>query len=318
MPTLDAVERAAQAISGSVHRTPLLRSGTLSEQLGVDARFKAELFQRTGSFKVRGVLTRIATLSDEERRRGVITISAGNHAQAVAWAAGAAGLDSLVVTWRGADALKMAATRGYGAAVDDSAAGPAEAFDRLRELLAETGRTLVHPFDDEAVIAGQGTVGLEILEDAPAADVVLVPVGGGGLVSGVAVAVKALRPAARVVAVEPELAPGLHDALRAGRSVPVQPGSAADALNAPFAGERCVALCAELGVESVLVTEDELAEALRWLYARMKLACELGAAASTAALLGGKIRVEAGQTVVAVVSGGNMDPRQAAATLVGR
>ena len=318
MPTLDDVERAARTIEGSVHRTPLLRSGTLSDRLGVDARFKAELFQRTGSFKVRGALTRMASLSEEEKRRGVITISAGNHAQAVAWAAGAAGLDALVVMWQGASELKMAATRGYGAAIDDSSAGPAEAFLRLDELLAESGRTLVHPFDDEAVIAGQGTVGLEILEDAPDADVVLVPVGGGGLVTGIAAAVKARRPDARVVAVEPELSPALHEGLRAGRSVSVTPGSAADALSAPFAGERCVALCGELGVESVLVTEEELAEALRWLYARMKLACEVGAAASTAALLSGKVVAEPGQTVVAVVSGGNIDPRQAAATLVGR
>jgi threonine dehydratase len=318
VPTLDDVERAARTIAGRLHRTPLLRSGTLSDALGVDARFKAELFQRTGSFKVRGALTRVASLSEEEKRRGVITISAGNHAQAVAWAAGAAGLDALVVTWQGADAAKMAATRGYGAAVDDSAAGPAEAFVRLDELLAETGRALVHPFDDEAVMAGQGTVGLEILEDAPGTDLVLVPVGGGGLVSGVAVAVKARRPGARVVAVEPELSPALHEGLAAGRSVHVTPRSAADALSAPFAGERCVAVCAELGVESVLVTEEDLAEALRWLYARMKLACEVGAAAATAALLSGKVVAEPGQTVVAVVSGGNIDPQEAAATLVGR
>ena len=318
MPTVDDVERAARTIAGRLHRTPLLRSGTLSEGLGVDARFKAELFQRTGSFKVRGALTRLASLSEEEKRRGVITISAGNHAQAVGWAARAAGLDALVVTWRSADALKMAATRGYGAAVDDSAPGPTEAFDRLGELMTETGRTLVHPFDDPDVIAGQGTVGLEILEDVPEADLVLVPVGGGGLVTGVAVALKARRPGARVVAVEPELSPALHDGLHAGRSVPVAPGSAADALNAPFAGERCLALCAELGVESVLVSEADLVEGFRWLYARMKLACELGAAASTAALLSGKVVAEPGQTVVAVVSGGNVDPRQAAATLNGR
>jgi threonine dehydratase len=318
VPTLDDVERAARTIAGRVHRTPLLRSGTLSERLGIDARFKAELFQRTGSFKVRGALNRMEELTGEEKRRGVITISAGNHAQAVAWAARAAELDALVVMWQGASSLKMAATRGYGAEIDDSAAGPTEAFTRLDELRAETGRTLVHPFDDPAVIAGQGTVGREILEDAPEADIVLVPVGGGGLVTGIAVAVKALRPEARVIAVEPELSPALHDGLRAGRSVPVTPAGAADALAAPFAGERCVELCAKLGVESVLVTEDDLAEAFRWLYTRLKLACELGAAASTAALLSRKVVAEAGQTVVAVVSGGNIDPRQAAATLVGR
>jgi len=314
--SIDDVERAAQTIAGHLHRTPLLRSGTLSEQLGADVRFKAELFQRTGSFKVRGALNRLAELTEEERSRGVITISAGNHAQAVAWAAREAGLDALVVSWKATDALKMAATRGYGATVDQQADDPTTAFDRLAELVEETGRTLVHPFDDRAVIAGQGTVALEVLEEVPSPDIVLVPVGGGGLVSGIATAVKARRPDARVIAVEPELSAALHEGLKAGRSVPVTPRSAADALSGPFAGEQCVQICTELGVESVLVNEDDLAEAFRWLYARMKLACELGAAASTAALLSGAVRVEPGQTVVAVVSGGNVATKQAAAILV--
>jgi len=314
--SIDDVERAAQTIAGRVHRTPLLRSGTLSEQLGADVRFKAELFQRTGSFKVRGALNRLAELTEEERSRGVITISAGNHAQAVAWAAREAGLDALVVSWKDTDALKIAATRGYGATVDQQADDPTTAFDRLAELVEETGRTLVHPFDDRAVIAGQGTVALEVLEEVPSPDIVLVPVGGGGLVSGIATAVKARRPDARVIAVEPELSAALHEGLKAGASVPVIPRSAADALSGPFAGEQCVRICTELGVESVLVSETDLAEAFRWLYARMKLACELGAAASTAALLSGAVRVEPGQTVVAVVSGGNVAPKQAAAILV--
>jgi threonine dehydratase len=313
--SIDDVERAARTISGRVHRTPLLRSATLSAELGAEVYFKAELFQRTGSFKVRGALNRIAELTPEERARGVITISAGNHAQAVAWAAREAGLDALVVSWKTADALKMTATRGYGATVDQHAENPTSAFGRLTELHDETGRTLVHPFDDLAVMAGQGTVGLEVLEDAPAADVVLVPVGGGGLVSGIATAVKARRPAARVVGVEPELSPALRKGLEAGRSVPVTPQSAADALSAPFAGERCIRICEELGVESVLVGEEALAAAFRWVYARMKLACELGAAASAAALLSGAVRVEPGQTVVAVVSGGNVAPQEAAAIL---
>ena len=264
---------------------------------------------------MRGALNRLAELTDAERRRGVITISAGNHAQAVAWAAREAGLDALVVSWKTADSLKMAATRGYGATVDQQADDPTAAFDRLAELDEETGRTLVHPFDDLAVIAGQGTVGLEVLEDGPPPDVVLVPVGGGGLVSGVATAVKARRPGARVIGVEPELSTALHDGLGAGSPVPVTPRSAADALSAPFAGKQCVRICTELGVESVLVDEAALAAAFRWIYARMKLACELGAAASTAALLSGAVRVEPGQTVVAVVSGGNVAQKQAAAIL---
>jgi threonine dehydratase len=316
--TIDDVERAARTIAGRVHRTPLLRSETLSEQLGIDARFKAELFQRTGSFKVRGALNKVSQLTEEEKGHGIISISAGNHAQAVAWAAREAGVDALIVMWQGADALKVEATRGYGADIDQQADGPTVAFERLHELMEQTGRTLVHPFDDPAVIAGQGTVALEILEDGPVPDVVIVPVGGGGLVSGIATALKARRPDVRVIAVEPELSTALHDGLAAGHSVPVTPMSAADALSAPFAGETCVQLCASLGVESVLVTEDELCEGFRWLYARMKLACELGAAAPTAALLAGKIDLHPGQNVVAVVSGGNVAPQQAAAILAKR
>jgi threonine dehydratase len=217
--------------------------------------------------------------------------------------------------WQGADEAKVAATRGYGAAVDQQVADPQEAFARLDELLVETGRTLVHPFNDRAVMAGQGTVGLEILDDLPLADVVVVPVGGGGLVSGIATAVKARRPSARVIAVEPQRSTALHAGLAAGRSVPVAPKSAADALNAPFAGEACVQICRALGVESVLVSEEELAVAFRWLYARMKYAAELGAAAAAAALLSGKVQVEQGQTVVMIVSGGNIAAKQAAAIL---
>src|SRR5829696_1828735 len=174
-------------------RTPTLSSRTLG------VRLKCELFQRTGSFKVRGALNRIASLSPEERERGVIAISAGNHAQAVAFAAAEENTDALVVMWRGASEQKIDATRGYGATVDLAASSPAEAFDRLAELREETGRTLVHPFDDPIVIAGAGTVGLEIEEDAADADAVLVPVGGGGLISGV---VAALGGRMRVVAVE--------------------------------------------------------------------------------------------------------------------
>jgi threonine dehydratase len=313
--SIDDIERAARTIAGRVHRTGFSRSATLSERLGAEVFLKEELFQRTGSFKVRGALNRIAELSDEERARGVISISAGNHAQALAWAAREAGLDALVVMWQGADESKVAPTTGYGAAVAQAAPGPTQAFDRLDVLLAETGRTLVHPFNDPAVIAGQGTVGLEILEEREEPDVVVVPVGGGGLISGIATAVKARYPQARVVGVEPETSTALHSGLAAGHSVPVEPRSAADALNAPFAGENSLEICRRLGVESVLVSEEELFEAFRWLYARAKFAAELGAAASTAALLSGRVQIEPGQTVVAVVSGGNIAGKQAAAIL---
>jgi threonine dehydratase len=316
--SVEDVERAARTIVGRVHRTPLLRSETLSAQLGADVRFKAELFQRTGAFKVRGALNKISALTEEERARGVATVSAGNAGQAVAWAAREEGIDALIVTWKDADSTKVAAMRGYGATVDMDADGPTNAFDRLRQVLEESGRTLVHPFDDPLVIAGQGTVGLEILEDGPVPDVVLAGAGGGGLISGIAVAVKARNPNARVIAVEPEGSSALRTALAAGHSVPVTPQTAADALTGPFAGEHCLEICQRLGVESVLVSEDELKDAFRWIYARTKFACELGAAAGTAALLSGKVQVEAGQTVVSVVSGGNVAAKQAAAILAGQ
>jgi threonine dehydratase len=308
----DDVEAAARTIAGRVHRTPILWSNTLG------VWFKAELFQKTGAFKVRGALNKISALTEDERARGVATVSAGNAGQAVAWAAREEGIDALIVTWKDADSTKVAAMRGYGATVDMDADGPANAFDRLREVLEESGRTLVHPFDDPLVIAGQGTVGLEVLEDGPVPDVVLAGAGGGGLISGIAVAVKARNPHARVIAVEPEGSSALRSALEAGHSVPVQPQTAADALTGPFAGEHCLEICQTLGVESVLVSEDELADAFRWIYARTKFACELGAAAGTAALLSGKVQVESGQTVVSVVSGGNVAAKQAAAILAGQ
>jgi threonine dehydratase len=173
----------------------------------------------------------------------------------------------------------------------------------------------VHPYDDPLVMAGQGTVGLEILEDAPETEVVLVQVGGGGLVSGIAAAVKALKPDARVIAVEPELSNALHESLKAGHTVTVEPRSLADGLNGPYAGPNCVEVCGALGVESVLVSEEELKEGFRFMYGRMKLACEAAGAATAAALLAGKVELEAGQTVAAVVSGGNIAPKTAAAIL---
>ena len=313
--SLDDVRRARERIGDRLHRTPLLRSATLSDQIGADVRFKGELFQRTGSFKPRGVLNKLATLSEEEKGRGLISISAGNHAQALAYASAVEGLDALVVMWQDASPMKIAAARGYGATVDTEAPDKVAAFERLEQLIEDTGRTLVHPYDDPIVMAGQGTVGLEMLEDAREADVVLVQVGGGGLISGIATAVKGINPRARVIAVEPERSPALHEGLKAGRIVHVEAESAADGLNGPFAGENCIAVCAELEVESLLVTEEELRAGFLFMYGRMKWACELAGAATAAALLAGKVELEPGQTVAAVVSGGNVAPKTAAAIL---
>jgi len=315
LPTLDDVYLARERIGDRLHRTPLLGSATLSKQVGADVRFKAELFQRTGSFKPRGVLNKLSTLSEEEKRRGVISISAGNHAQALAFASAIEGIDALVVMWQTASPMKIAAARGYGATIDTEAPDMPAAFERLDELIESTGRTLVHPYDDPLVMAGQGTVGVEMLEDAAEAEVVLVQVGGGGLVSGIATAVKGMKPDARVVAVEPERSPALHESLKAGEPVTVEAKSIADGLNGPYAGANCVRVCTDLGVESVLVSETALKEAFRFMYGRMKLACELAGAATAAALMSGKVDLEPGETVAAVVSGGNVAPQTAVAIL---
>jgi threonine dehydratase len=304
----DDVVRAAEVVRGRVHRTPTFTASSL----GSGVVLKAELFQRTGSFKVRGVMTKLASLTQDEKARGVIGISAGNHAQALAWAAAEESADALVVMWRGASEAKIAATRGYGAGVDLEAGGPAEAFDRLGELIERTGRVLVHPFDDPLVIAGQGTVGIELLEDAPGTETILVAAGGGGLVAGMAASAGGK---VRVIAVEPELSPAVHDGLAAGRSVPVEPRSIADGLSAPFAGENALATLQAHGVESVLVSEDAIREAFRWLYTRAKLACEPAAAVALAPLLTGAIEPRRASVVV---SGGNVGVEIASAILAGQ
>jgi threonine dehydratase len=304
LPTRDDVERARATIGARLPRTPLLPSRTLG------ARLKCELFQRTGSFKARGALNKISSLSADEKRGGVIAISAGNHAQAVAYAAAAEDIDALVVMWQGASAQKIEATRGYGATVDLEATGPAAAFERLAELQAQTGRTLVHPFEDPLVLAGAGTVGLEIEEDAPDADAVIVPVGGGGLIGGIQTAIGSRT---RVIAVEPETSNAFHAAVEHGAPTPVTPTSIADGLNAPFIGALPLQICAQL--ERVLVTEQEIQDAFRFLYERTKLACEPAGAAATAAWLSGKIRAE---RPVVVVSGGNVATETAGAILARR
>jgi threonine dehydratase len=290
--TRDDVLRARATIGGRLLRTPTLSSRTLGAQL------KCELFQRTGSFKPRGALNKLSSLTADERKRGVIAISAGNHAQAVAYVAAQAGVDALIVMWNGASEQKIAATRGYGAVVDLEAGNPTEAFDRLAELIGATGRTMIHPFDDPVVCAGAGTVGLEIEEEVPDADAVIVAVGGGGLITGI---VAAIGSTTRVIAVEPEGSQALHAGLAAGEPVPVVPKSIADGLSAPFAG--CLAIEACRHLERVLVTEDEIKDGFRFLYERAKLAVEPAGAVATAALLAHK--VEASNPVV-IVSGGNV------------
>jgi threonine dehydratase len=308
--TPDDVRAARETIGGDLHRTPVFSSATL----GPTVYLKAELFQRTGSFKPRGVLNKLRSLTAEEREAGVIGVSAGNHAQALAWCARREGLDALLVMWKTASEAKVDATRAYGAEVDLTAEGPDTVFDRLEELRAETGRTFVPPFDDPLVAAGQGTVGLEIAEDVPDVDTVVVPVGGGGLVAGIATAL----PDTRVVGVEPVGSNALTVGLAANEPTPVSPRSIADGLNAPFAGGLPIRVARERGVQIVLVEEEEIEDAMRFAYERAKLACEPAGAAGIAALRAGRIPLEDGENVVVVVSGGNVSADTAAAILARR
>jgi threonine dehydratase len=301
------VEGARERIAGRVVRTPLLPSTA-----GGGVWLKAELFQKTGSFKARGALNRILTLSDEEKRRGVVTWSAGNHAQAVAWAAREEGVDCVVEMWETASAFKVERARGYGATVDTSAPDPAAAFDRTLEIVEREGRFFVHPHSDPLVVAGHGTLALELLEDMLELETVVVGVGGGGLISGI---VAALDGRARVLAVEPERSPAFSAGLEAGRSVPVGTDTIADGLAPPFAGELPLELCRGR-VETVLVTEDEIADGMRFLYAQAKLACEPAGAAALGAVLAGK--VAGGPNVAVIVSGGNVEAHKAAAILNGQ
>jgi len=304
--THDDVVRAAETIRGRVRRTPLLDGTQLAPRLSL----KAELLQHTGSFKARGVVNRLSALSAEERQRGVAGASAGNHAIALAWGAANEGLDCVVFTWRTASEFKLDRARALGARINAESDDPSEVFVRLDKHLAETGSVLVHPFDDPLVMAGQGTVGLEILEDAPGTDVVVVPVGGAGLISGIAAAVA--PHGVRVVGVEPEGSAALSRALGAGKPVAVSPRTIASGLDAPFAGANGLAVCRAAGVEVVTVTDEQIEEAMRRLYADAKLACEPAGAAAVAAVLAAKVQ---GESIVAVVSGGNVGPEIASAIL---
>jgi threonine dehydratase len=310
---LDQIRSAATLIEGRVHRTPVLSSRStlrrIRERGGpelAEVLLKAENLQKTGSFKARGVLNRARALTSEERSRGLITISAGNHAAALAWGAAAEGVACTVVMPENAERAKVEASVAYGAEVVLHG-GTHEAFQECFRLRDERGLTFVHPFDDPLVVAGAGTVGLEIVADVPHVDVVVVPVGGGGLISGVAAAVKAVSPRTRVYGVEPEGAPGLKRALDAGQVVRLERvDTIAGGLAPPFAGTLALEHAQALLSGVVLVSDAELLEAMRFLMDRARLVVEPSGAAGVAALLAGRVPVESGESVVVVLSGGNV------------
>ncbi|MCH7875603.1 MAG: threonine ammonia-lyase [Gemmatimonadetes bacterium] len=309
--TREDFERARVVVAPFVYHTPLLTSRSLSEATGFDVRLKAELFQRGGSYKVRGPTNKISKLSDEERARGVICSSAGNHSQGVAIAARQNGIKAVVVMAENATPSKIAATRGYGAEVVLHGSIWDEANEKALELVEERGLTYIHPFDDPDLIAGQGTVGLEILDDFPDVELIVVPIGGGGLISGISMAAKSIRPDIRIVGVESSGAPAMKRSVEAGERITLDHVDCViDGLRVQRVGEYTLSVVSRFVDEIVTLPDEQIFDALLWLMTRAKLVAEGAAAAPVGALLKGLIDAPPGTKVVSVVSGGNLDVEQ--------
>lgn len=317
---LTAIEATAERISGHVLRTPLVSYSEPSES-ATRLLVKAENLQRIGAFKQRGAFAKVSSLNDAERARGVVAHSSGNHAQAVAYAARTLGIEATVVIPDNAPESKVAATEEHGAKIVRCTPSTAARMAACQEIIDATGAVLVPPYDDPHVIAGQGTVGLEIAEDVPDADVVLVPVCGGGLIAGVATALKTRLPGVRVVGVEPELAADARDSLRAGRIVSWDAAETArtmaDGLRVESVGELPFAHIRAYVDDIVTVTEDEIRDAVRELATGARLVAEPSGATATAAYLYRRTELPAGRTYVSVLSGGNMSAERYAELLTG-
>jgi threonine dehydratase len=306
--SLDEIRAARQRIAGVIQRTPVLRAFGLQPPDGLELWLKAENLQRTASFKMRGAFNAIASLDEPDRARGVITYSSGNHGQAVACAARLLGVRAVVVMPEDAVRLKVEATRRWGAEVVFAGHTSLDRQERAMELVRERGYDVIPPFDDRRIIAGQGTIGLEILEDLPDIAAVIVPVGGGGLISGVATAVKGLRPEVRVIGVEPEGGADARDSLRSGELVTWQTvETVADGLRTSRVGEINFATMRETVDQVVTVPDDEILDALRLLADDAKLVVEPSGAVATAAVLFGHTGLR-DMHVVSVISGGNVAP----------
>jgi threonine dehydratase len=314
--TITDVHAAKRAIVGRAYRTPIVHSKHLSALTGFDVYLKLEPMQKTGSFKVRGAIHKVGTLTAEERTRGVIALSAGNHAQGVAWAATNAGVKSAFVMPANAVKSKVEATRNYGGEVVQTGG---DLMSVVRQLQEERGLVLVHPFDDPQVIAGAGTVTDEILDDIRDVDAIVFGIGGGGLASGAAVVARARRPVTRLIGVEPDGACAMRQSLDTGKAVYLDPPprtAVVDALGAPFAGVLNYEHVRELGVEVYVLPDAQIVEAMWLLIERAKVLAEPAAGAGLAALLQRVARppLPDGAKVVVIVSGGNVD-RERLATL---
>ena len=314
--SLAQIREARPYVAARVHRTPVLSSATaaafVAAATGVQVAdgqvyVKAEHLQKTGSFKPRGMTWKIASLTADERQRGIITLSAGNAAQAYAWAGRTAGVPATVVMPAAAVRSKVDACRGYGAEVVLHGANVGEALLEMERVRDARGLTYCHPFDDPFVIAGHGSIGLELLEDLPEVDVVVVGVGGGGLISGIAAALKELRPEVRVYGVEPEGSNAVSLAIERGEVVPIQPHSLADGLGAPFAGAWTLAMVQRYLDGVILLDDPAILAGMRFAAERMKQVLEPAGAAALAALLAGRIPLRPGDRVAVVASGGNVE-----------
>ncbi|MDD1680058.1 MAG: threonine ammonia-lyase [Methanoregula sp.] len=310
MVSLTDIRAARQRIEGHIIRTPLVYSPFISARTGARVYLKLETLQKAGSFKVRGATNKILVNIAAVREHGVVAASAGNHAQGVAVAAHSAGVKAAVVMPSWASIAKQEATRGYGAEIIIHGSSLEESIGRAADLARE-GRLFIHPYDDDEVIAGQGTIGLEIYDDLPGADMIVVPVGGGGLIAGIATAVKSIRPGVRIIGVQAAACPSASGACATGSPVRVaaQP-TIADGIRVAECGARTCPVLKELVDEVVLVTENEIADAMLLLLERKHIVAEGAGAAPLAALLNGSMAIAPGSTVVLVISGGNVDSAQ--------
>lgn len=300
-------EEVRARIAPHIKHTPLLGSRQLSDITGYDVRLKAEMFQRVGSYKIRGPLNKFALMPEEQKRRGVVCSSAGNHAQGVALAAKIHGIRAVVCMAANATRSKVEATKAYGAEVVLHGNIWDEANEKAKELVRTEGLTYVHPFDDEQLIAGQGTLGLEIVQDLPNVDAVVVPIGGGGLISGVSMAVKSHNPNVLVIGVESSDGPAMQQSVAAGKLETIDCRTIIDGLRVKRCGEINFSVVQRFVDEIVALPDRQIFEAMIWVMERCKLVVEGAAAAPVGALLQGLVKLPAGSRVVLVLSGGNVN-----------
>lgn len=306
--TLDMIKEAKSTIKDIVKETPLIESVKMSEKTGANVYLKCENLQKTGSFKIRGACNKIANLTQEEKEKGVIASSAGNHAQGVALGAKMNGIKATIVMPSTAPLAKVTATKGYGAEVVLNGLVYDDAYAKAVELQKETGATFLHPFNDEYVIAGQGTISLEILEQLENVDTIICPVGGGGIIAGVATAAKAIKPSVKIVGVQTANIPSTKESFEKGEVISAfKDVTIADGIAVKTPGDLTFSIVKELVDEVVVVEEDEISQAMLFLLENQKVTAEGAGAVSTAAIWSDKYKPKKGENVVCIISGGNVD-----------